>query len=361
MELLYTISPNELKNQTRLTSEVEGSKPISVAYVDRYTYSWDTLIHSGIEYTLSNNVVNHNIQIGSFCSIGRNLRFFIGRSHNTKDISTGAVQLLASSLGQNVPANRSFNQKSSVIIQNDVWIGDDVTILPNVIIHNGACIAKNSHVVSDVPPYAIVGGNPARVIGYRYPAEQIDQLLNLQWWYWDLDKITDNFINFGNDPTVFYEKNKVYALAPSMYSMRNASQNNQFFFVADIYENYPCYGNVISQFIEYISTNPNCKLVIFVQEEYISKDINAIEATKELISVINDITNSPYINGSISIQVGSKELGSQLLANSSAYITARTYDTVYYSCVADLLNITLIPGTDSRICFDKHFHNMIKN
>ena len=93
-----------------------------------------------------------------------------------------------------------------IVIGNDVWISENVTILSGVNIGDGAIIANNSHVVKDVEPYSLVGGNPAKFIKYRFTKEQIDKLLKIKWWNWSDEKINkftpllcneniDNFIN----------------------------------------------------------------------------------------------------------------------------------------------------------------------
>jgi virginiamycin A acetyltransferase len=86
------------------------------------------------------------------------------------------------------------------VIGNDVWIGCNSTILRNVEIGDGAVIGANALVNKDVPPYAIVGGVPARVIKYRFDKEIIDLLLKIKWWEWDLEKIKDNYSFFSNKP-----------------------------------------------------------------------------------------------------------------------------------------------------------------
>jgi chloramphenicol O-acetyltransferase type B len=70
-----------------------------------------------------------------------------------------------------------------------VWIGSGATIMSGVTIGDGAIIAANSHVVKDVAPYSIVGGNPAKHIKFRFYEEQIILLLRMQWWNWDDEKI----------------------------------------------------------------------------------------------------------------------------------------------------------------------------
>jgi virginiamycin A acetyltransferase len=87
---------------------------------------------------------------------------------------------------------KSYPNKGDLIIGNDVWIGYNATIMAGVKIGDGAIIAANSIVVKDVAPYTIVGGNPATEIKKRFPDETIEKLINLQWWNWDIEKITAN-------------------------------------------------------------------------------------------------------------------------------------------------------------------------
>ncbi len=77
-------------------------------------------------------------------------------------------------------------------IGHDVWIGCNVIVLPGVEIGNGAVIAAGSVVNKSIPPYAIVGGNPARFIKWRFTKEQITQLEELKWYEWDIKKIIEN-------------------------------------------------------------------------------------------------------------------------------------------------------------------------
>lgn len=81
--------------------------------------------------------------------------------------------------------------KGDTIIENDVWIGHNVTIMPGVKIGNGAIISTNSTVTKEVPPYTIVGGNPAKEIKKRFSDEKIKELLDLEWWNWDIEKVTE--------------------------------------------------------------------------------------------------------------------------------------------------------------------------
>lgn len=129
------------------------------------------------------------INIGSFCSIAENVTIFGGGEHPSDWVST-------------FPLRAAFNQANAYLdglpptkgqtnIGNDVWIGYGAKILSGVTIGDGAIIGAGSVVIKNVPPYAIVGGNPAKFIRYRFNKEQISQLLSIKWWHWPLDRISE--------------------------------------------------------------------------------------------------------------------------------------------------------------------------
>lgn len=89
------------------------------------------------------------------------------------------------------PKNLSGGFKGDTVIGNDVWIGYNATIMPGIHIGDGEIIATNAVVTKDVPSYSIVGGNPAKLIRYRFDEETIDILNTLKWWNWDVEKITE--------------------------------------------------------------------------------------------------------------------------------------------------------------------------
>jgi acetyltransferase-like isoleucine patch superfamily enzyme len=135
---------------------------------------------------------NSTLKVGSFCSIGAGLVVFFGGNHRTDWVSTFPFGNTPGGLFFKKPNKELDKSNRNVTIGNDVWIGESVTIMYGVTVGDGAVIAANSHVVKDVEPYSIVGGNPARRIKYRFSQEQIEKLLKIKWWDWDDEKIQEN-------------------------------------------------------------------------------------------------------------------------------------------------------------------------
>ena len=99
--------------------------------------------------------------------------------------------------------------KGDIIIENDVWIGATSTIMSGIKISNGAVIAAGSTVTKDVPPYAIVAGNPGKIVKYRFTEEQIKDLLDISWWDWTESKIKEEcMILWSSDINDFIKKHK---------------------------------------------------------------------------------------------------------------------------------------------------------
>ena len=130
-----------------------------------------------------------SLRIGRYCSISTHVVIFLGSEHRTDWVSTYPFPSLWKEA-------RSINghpfSKGDVAIGNDVYIGYNVTILSGVTIGDGAAIGACSVVTRNIPPYAIVAGNPAQVIRYRFDDETIRKLLEIKWWNWPNDKVAEN-------------------------------------------------------------------------------------------------------------------------------------------------------------------------
>ncbi len=122
------------------------------------------------------------VTIGSFCSIAGNVHILTGGNHRADWVTTFPFGILNTDVFPHDDKRQQPLSKGDVVIQDDVWIGQGAVIMSGVTIGYGAVIAAAAVVVKDVPPYAIVGGNPAKVLKYRFEPHIIERLLDLRWW-----------------------------------------------------------------------------------------------------------------------------------------------------------------------------------
>lgn len=136
--------------------------------------------------------IGDKLIIGKFCMIASNVTFIMnGANHLTEAISAYPFAIFGKDWS-NAMEGKTYPTKGDTIIGNDVWLGYNCTIMPGVKIGHGAIVAANTVVTKDVEPYTIVGGNPAQIIRKRFSGEKIKQLLALEWWNWDIEKITQH-------------------------------------------------------------------------------------------------------------------------------------------------------------------------
>ncbi|MFN4005910.1 MAG: CatB-related O-acetyltransferase [Chitinophagaceae bacterium] len=136
--------------------------------------------------------IGDRLLIGKYCMIASGVTFIMnGANHLTEAASTYPFAIFGHGW-EYAMEGKTYPHKGDIVVGNDVWIGYNATIMAGVTIGDGAIIAANATVVKDVPPYAVVGGNPAQIIKYRFDDATIAALLKIQWWYWDAAKITRN-------------------------------------------------------------------------------------------------------------------------------------------------------------------------
>ncbi|MCF6439891.1 Vat family streptogramin A O-acetyltransferase [Pseudoalteromonas luteoviolacea] len=137
--------------------------------------------------------IGDKLNIGKYCAIATGVKFIMnGANHKMSGFSTYPFQIFGHGWEKVMPTGGELPFKGDTEIGNDVWIGYESTIMPGVKIGNGAIIASKSVVTQDVPPYSIVGGNPAKVIKMRFEQDVIDMLQDIAWWNWPVEKVTEH-------------------------------------------------------------------------------------------------------------------------------------------------------------------------
>lgn len=179
--MIQTISvnpPDHLRSYTEVTISSGGPLAgLPFLSIDRDSYIVQAEVQSGINFRPDSG--RHCIAIGKGCSLADGITLMIDLNHDYKSVSQGSLHFM-----QGVGCADKIARKGSIIIQNDVWVGHGATIMPGITLHNGCVVAAEAVVTKDVPPYAIVGGNPARILRYRFDAGVIEALQKIAWWDW---------------------------------------------------------------------------------------------------------------------------------------------------------------------------------
>ncbi|MFB7474716.1 CatB-related O-acetyltransferase [Kitasatospora sp. NPDC056184] len=141
------------------------------------------------------NVLYHygpeRLVIGRYCALGTGVRFIMnGANHRTDGPSTFPFPIMGGAWAAHFDLLTDLPNRGDTVVGHDVWLGNGVTVMPGVHIGHGAVVATGSVVTADIPPYAIAGGNPARVIRHRYSEEDVTRLLAAAWWDWPTEHIT---------------------------------------------------------------------------------------------------------------------------------------------------------------------------
>ena len=156
--------PNIIVGEYSYYDDVNGAERFEEHVTHHYEFLGDRLI------------------IGKFCAIARGIEFVMnGANHRINSVSTYPFNIMGGGWEAFAPPLDDLPLKGDTVVGSDVWIGQNVTVMPGVHIGDGAIIGANSVVTKDVPPYCIAGGNPCRMIRRRFDDELIAYLLDLKW------------------------------------------------------------------------------------------------------------------------------------------------------------------------------------
>lgn len=175
---------------SRLKSFMIKSKPertLSELY-PQYDFGRGTYCRGAPKLKVLSWHKDERLRVGNFCSIAVDTTIILGGNHRPDWVTTYPFNKLWEA-GAGIDG--SPRSKGDVIIGNDVWIGHGATILSGVTIHDGAVIGANAVVSNDVPAYAIVVGNPARIVKRRFDEDIINRLLEVEWWNGSDEQISE--------------------------------------------------------------------------------------------------------------------------------------------------------------------------
>ncbi|MFD3397734.1 CatB-related O-acetyltransferase [Alteromonas macleodii] len=174
-----------LNKEIRAVNIVEA-EPYS--RIPESSFTWDGKVSIGaFSYVVQGTSLGQSI-IGRYCSIGSGVRV-MGQSHPTNRVTTSTwtygrnlKEIVERDFGVQLIQDYKVPNQPGVQIGNDVWVADNVTFKRGIKVHDGAIIAANAVVTKDVPPYAIVAGNPAKIVKFRFTDKIVATLNELQWW-----------------------------------------------------------------------------------------------------------------------------------------------------------------------------------
>ena len=284
-----------------------------------------------------------SILIGNYCSIGHEVKFLINTQHDYTAVST---------YPWNNPYNPVFacdlvnKAKNQILIGHDVWIGRGAVILGGVTIGNGAVIAANAVVTKDVPPYAIVGGNPANCIKYRFNQTTVKQLNTIKWWYWPEEKIIENKDLLTTRVDLFCKK--FYFDARAMSFPRNeqlesmlTGEEHCYYLFLDFQAKHPLWKKIIAAYLRRFTSDD--KKVLFVGVPFSENGEYAalVEAFIQELA-IESRTKIIYITEPDGPNV-------PILRYIDAFITNKEFKSIVYADFCQEYGISVVPGTDENI------------
>lgn len=290
-------------------------------------------IQSGINFNYAEGV--HCIQIGKYSALAEKITFLINLNHDYKSVFQGSPSFIS----ETRPSK--LKRKGSVLIQNDVWVGHGVTLLSGITIHNGAIIGAESVVTKDVPSYAIVAGNPAKIIGYRFPEEQRAALNEIAWWNWDLAKLLERKEELFQPVELFIEKYQKEAREAwdQVVPAYEKDTRKNLLLIMDAKEPFPVWQKVVKEYIDLKETGYHSRLILYLSS--LSVEQGHKEMLLDMLKDYKGLGDDIIIVDSIP-----SEDVRGLFASADYFITTRQEKNLLWTEYADHYGAKLLYGTD---------------
>ena len=327
----FSVNPGEIKQTQVANCTLEGVT-FPLICIGRDSYIVESQIQSGINFDVKSGI--HNLQIGAHTAIADKVTFMINLNHNYKGIVNGYASF-------NPSSKDKIKRKGQILIQNDVWIGHGATIMSGVNIGNGAVVAAESVVTKDVPPFAIVGGNPAKVIKYRFSDEQIEKMQKIAWWNWSTEELEKNKEYFSCSVDEFIEK--FYPVAEEKLKnvqINISKEKNTFLMFVDFNNTNSISEKIIKQYITKYRNDNTARLMIYLEENE-NRDVY-IQKLSDILSS----NNAEDLDIMVHIDLNN-EMGAMKVAD--YYITDRSTEVIKRAGYAELFGVKVISGVDNPV------------
>jgi virginiamycin A acetyltransferase len=239
-----------------------------------------------------------------------------------------------------------IRRKGQIIIQNDVYIGDRVTIMSGVKIGNGAVVGAGSVVSKDIPPYAIAVGNPCKVIKYRFEPDQIEKLQLIRWWDFSIPYLMKHADMFSKNMEVFIDR-----FYPEAYERKQqlldisleTTGRLTYLFFPDFNDQFPIWEKVLKSFCTTFTRYDDVTLLIFIQKTCcIQSQLDSLQ------TIVNGYKEGPDVVAFCEDVFDERRLFMRV----DYFITTRNINTVRWSTYADEFNVKVLSGVDMPI-FDR--------
>lgn len=342
MYLTLNFNPYSITETQQLYYNLVPDRKFKVLTIGKDSYIVKAVVETGLnmDTKINQNAGVYNLQVGKYSSLAEDVLFMIDINHDYLSVAQGCVSEL-----KDATTEVKIKRKGQILIENDVWIGHGVTIMNGVTVHNGAVVAANSTVTKDVPPYAIVAGNPAKIVKYRFAEEIITKLLKISWWNWDSEMISARSEDFKGTISDFVEK--YYKEADEKHNERLLLENpvssmgsgDKYLLVPDFTDNYLLYLKIMREFCKHFD-NAETQLVIYLEQ-------NVVEVGFKIISRILEELEEYTVY--VQIIDGTTCSIEQVIPNVDKYITDRGINTMYRVELAEKYNVEIISGVDIPI------------